>query len=410
MFLTKKENIDYLVVFFVIYLSSSFVGISLNGSLNIILTILIVVLYCLMNINKIKMNYMNVILFLFIITSTLMTHLLNNDTTYNYLIFWVYLLCAFLVTITLDLKRFIKVYTDIIIFIALFSLVSFLILILTPSLLNIFPYYTNSSGIQVHNLFFSVVRNSEYFNSNYGLFWEPGAYQTFLNITLFFLLFYFEKTSKFKLFIVLLTILTTVSTTGYIASGLLILIYMLTKIPIKGNGKSRNIKFILCTMLLISMISFNKMPEVVKFKLFGKLAAITDPSLLNQTSYESTLARTNSISVPIDSFLENPFFGAGFEKLINSAEVSGSLFLTATPLNWLGLFGLGIGITFLYLSWKWTIIFSSSYIVRFISLFFILTIMFSENYNRNTFILMFLLFGIKITEIRGDNVVSSSDK
>lgn len=395
MFNKINEFYDYIMIFVVIYFSSSFVGISMNGTISISIIVITSLIYLLINYRKIKFSMHKVIIFTLILFLSLLTHLINSDNTYNYSIFWIALSCAFLISLAIDIDRFINVFINIIFFIAVFSLITYSLIFISPSLFSFIPVYTNSSGIEAYNSIFSVVRISTYFNSNYGLFWEPGAYQTFLNLALYFLLFYKTNKKGFKIFIIILSILTTVSTSGYIALVLQVLIYFFVK---KKNKENKKITILIIFLFFIGIISVLNMPEVVLFKLFGKLTALFDQSLLTHSSYESTLARTNSIEAPLEGIIENPLLGVGFEKLSFIAREMGSMYLTATPLNWFGLFGILFGTIFTWLTWRWTIIVSHYIPIRIFACTFLFIIMFSENYNRNAFILLLLLMSLKNLE------------
>jgi hypothetical protein len=62
------------------------------------------------------------------------------------------------------------------------------------------------------------------FHRNAGMFWEPGAYQIFINLALLFLFDQqnFNKRNKIKCSILMITLITTKSTTGYIIFALVL--------------------------------------------------------------------------------------------------------------------------------------------------------------------------------------------
>lgn len=63
-------------------------------------------------------------------------------------------------------------------------------------------------------------QNIRSFSRNSGPFWEPGIYQIYINIALYFALFFFKnkdgKTPWIHIIVFCITILTTISTTGYL--------------------------------------------------------------------------------------------------------------------------------------------------------------------------------------------------
>jgi hypothetical protein len=72
---------------------------------------------------------------------------------------------------------------------------------------------------------------------NQGIFWEPGVLQIFLNLLLYLELFYFEN-NKGKIIFLLLAILFTISSTGYVIASFLLLVYGIKNGYIKIRLKS----------------------------------------------------------------------------------------------------------------------------------------------------------------------------
>ncbi|MDM0483757.1 hypothetical protein [Clostridium perfringens] len=257
----------------------------------------------------------------------------------------------------------------------------------------------NNSGLVIRNVIFSVVYNSSYFNSNFGLFWEPGAYQTFLNLALFFQLFLIRNLNYKRVGILLITIFTTFSTTGYIATIYIIVIFFVRQYTVKKNNyyKNKKINFIFIIILILGAVAFYNMPDVIKFKVLGKLEGIFNTHLLEtNSSYESTLARINSFKIPIINLMKSPIWGVGFTNLSNSSKVIGSGFLTSTPLNWFALFGLVSGFIINMPIVMWTSFIKRNYILRIFLILFLIIIILSENYNRNMFFLILCFYGFDV--------------
>lgn len=282
------------------------------------------------------------------------------------------------------------------VFLSVFSLCTFALLLTVPSIFAVFPTVTNASGLSVNNLFFAVVHNSSYFNSNFGIFWEPGAYQTFINLALYFQLFVLKDLNIRRITIFLITIFTTFSTTGYLAALLLFGIYLIsnrdkTKITIR---KRRKLIISITMLLIIGLIAFSMLPNNIVFKVFGKLEAIVNPNLINENiAYGSTTARIEALKIPVINFLDSPVLGRGFENLYNYKINNNTNFLTATPLNWFGLFGLFLGVLLNYSLWKFTRISKNPIYIRCLEYGFLNLIILSEYYNMNAFILAIIIYG-----------------
>lgn len=97
--------------------------------------------------------------------------------------------------------------------------------------------------------------NSGFIGRNSGMFWEPGAFQGYLNIAVAYILLLPEVSKrKLKLIILCLAIITTKSTTGYLVLFLIILYY---------------ITFLSRTTLLTRMIALIFFASVAVYILFS---------------------------------------------------------------------------------------------------------------------------------------------
>ena len=96
----------------------------------------------------------------------------------------------------------------------------------------------NTSGMSFYNLFIVVIPKIYYYSSimvrNFGLFREPGVYQMYIILALIIQLFIFSKPNLKITIMYILVLISTFSTTGYIALLLLLGTYM-----VKRN-KNRN--------------------------------------------------------------------------------------------------------------------------------------------------------------------------
>lgn len=96
--------------------------------------------------------------------------------------------------------------------------------------------------------------HSRFIGRNAGMFWEPGAFQGYLNIAIAFILLLPSMANKrFKLIILLLALLTTKSTTGYIVLFITIIYY---NIFISQRKSSRKVLYIISFLVLAFYIIF----------------------------------------------------------------------------------------------------------------------------------------------------------
>jgi hypothetical protein len=399
---SKSKFIDYVSIFLLIYFPSSFWGIAMKGVINLSLLLAVSFITLIINNRKLRIYKKSFMFVLSIIILSSFTMFMNQDSPYQYLIFWASLVSAYFMFLSFDLFKFIYIFTKTMHFICLFSLVTFAILLTVPGVLSVFPTITNATGLTVNNLVFTVVYNSTYINSNFGLFWEPGVFQTFINLALYFQLFVLKDLNIRRIIVFMITIFTTFSTTGYLSAFLLFAIYLITNNEKAKSTKRKRRKLlsVVIILMIVGAISFSMLPSNINFKVFGKLEAIVNPNLTSHNiAYRSTTARMDAIKIPIINFVKSPLWGRGFKNLYNYTISSNTNFLTATPLNWFGLFGALLGFLMNYSLWKFTKFSNSSILIRILEFAFLNLIILSEYYNMNAFILTIIIFGFANREV-----------
>ena len=100
-------------------------------------------------------------------------------------------------------------------FLSLFSLIMLGTYMLFPSIIRLLPIIRNRFGLPAHTAIFSTITSfgNMALPRNQGLFWEPGAYQTFINIAAAIVLFSknFENIRMKYTIVFAITIFTTFS-------------------------------------------------------------------------------------------------------------------------------------------------------------------------------------------------------
>ena len=136
-----------------------------------------------------------------------------------------------------------------------------------------------------------------------GFFWEPGVNQIYLNLAL--LLYYLlKKNNKFQLFILIISILFTQSSSGYI-----IMFIIFTAIICKNEHMKKFNKSLIRIFLGILSVVCAMVVFFIKAK---ETSAIGD----------SFAMRSNDLITGFILFLENPIFGRGFYNTDIFAQVS----------------------------------------------------------------------------------------
>ncbi len=143
-----------------------------------------------------------------------------------------------------DPAKFKKAFLDIMTVICIVSLVTFIFSTFCLKL-PLFPSVYNTLGKEYRFFFFSNVAVADTAR-NYGLFTEPSRFQAYLNLSLLFLMFEQEKKiSAKRILLFVVTLITTFSTTGYIAFFVIMIAFVL-------SPKAR-MKAIYKTLLIVFM-------------------------------------------------------------------------------------------------------------------------------------------------------------
>ena len=301
---TYSERILYtMLVFYLFFITDSLIfQVNANPIFNRAsqITLLIVgplSLLIFFGVKKLRIKY-SFILLLLIIAFMIVTYLLNIDNRLVVLIKIMVLIFGYSISKLIDVRKFSRAFIHSMVFIAIYSLFFYFISDFIINI-NILPKITTLNGFESVFLLFTnlPVINSNY--RNWGLFWEPGAYQVYLSIAIFLLLFYYKttKTKKIVLFsLFLITFFTVLSTTGLITLPFIILAFVL-------NSNDRSIstiyKFLLVIIVSVFAVSFFVNEELVN-RVF--LSKFLDPL---QTD------RFDTIKYGIELWIRRPFFGYG---------------------------------------------------------------------------------------------------
>lgn len=387
-----KKIIAYIAIFLLLYIDSSYcmtVTGTISGTIRIGILFVVAVILFIVNLNK-KLNIKQLLLLLYFIFSAILCIIVNQEDIKNYIILLMALLIGYIFAISLSFDYFIKLYNKIIAFLAIFSLGTFLLSIIYPSLISKFPIIDVRYGTaNVHNLFFSVCLSNNAFFRNYGLFWEPGAYQIFLNFALIFEMFFADKMNKNRICIYIITIITTFSTTGYIALIIILLAYAIRYKKIKHK-----VFILLPIIIFIITILFTKiMPQKYINLVFDKLTGVfSEEASLKYT----TKTRINAIIYPLKEFLNSPILGVGYNRFEYVNRNYCDSVATCTPINWFALFGITWGITCVVLYIRIPIRLDISKISKMLLCMALLLIISTESLLRIAFVYTMIFYSISI--------------
>lgn len=394
--LNIRISLDYFLIFGVIYFSSSFLFISLPGVYSIIGFLIILLIKILtINFSNLKIMKSFITFFLFTVVYVLFvfsfTDLFFNPDIDQYVIFIILLFLALTYSAIVTFENFVRIFINIMIIFSVISLLLFVVHKIFPGFFLIFPIYQNSTGLIVHNLliFFEPIPT---INRNFGFFWEPGAFAFFLSIALFFMIQ--RRYSFFRMLIIIISILSTFSTAGYINLILLLFFFIFINFHrFYSSGFEILLKrfFIIGTLGIVVLTISNYYFSYELSWVFDKLLILFDSDLTNP-SFSTTTVRLNSFINAFNIIINNPLIGVGYNSFYFSSQ---NVFVQnlVTFLNWIMIFGLPFGLFYIF---SYTSIFYNKEYNIFLNIFVIfiqLIFISSQDLHRNMFILILLYHG-----------------
>ncbi len=194
-----RSLIDYIPIFILIYISSGYQLSVYSGHVRLSMHLALVFLLIICNLRQLKhltINRLSTLILLAMLCNIVLTTLINSEGFNQILITTAFLLTAFIFTVYYKIDNFLSKYIDIMVFLCMFSLIIYFIAIVFPQLVMYLPITQNNLGLPSYNAFFSTIHINERLIRNQGFFWEPGAFQTYINLALIFNLFVFKQNYK----------------------------------------------------------------------------------------------------------------------------------------------------------------------------------------------------------------------
>lgn len=231
----------------------------------------------------------------------LLSGIINGDlrTGYFYKCIILILSCEFVKIMTL--KDFAQIFEKFIFMLAVISVICTFIAEISLSVFSIFPVFYNSANTAFYNLGVYMIPTSSILLRNYGIFREPGVYQMFLILALIFHVYYTEKIKVRHLFIFILAIVLTFSTTGYIALLFFLILLLIKKNDFFSDNKKKYIIVVLIMIGILYMVTQTDLlsSEGIVFDKFSNMKRTT------------MIARFSSVFANLEIWKGNPLFGAG---------------------------------------------------------------------------------------------------
>lgn len=360
-----KIYTEYLIVFLMIATSGSAYFFAVNGKYTIIMLLTICILYNIFYNKMLKKNIIILISLFILLFTHYIIHINDSIRNIDFIIILLNISIMFCVANVLTFSKYKKNYVNIMYIFSVLSIIIFALSFIIP--IDYFPLLSKE-GILVYSPYHMFYWQSDVWigqiGRNSGIFTEPGLYAGNLVIAIIFCINIYknnEKKYKRYLFILIITLITTKSTIGYIC--LILLLPYVFKLFINSIEiyKSKNITYFIltCSVIIILMIC---------------VLIINSPTVIDKfnISNASFNDRSKDLIKGIEILMINPIKGLGYySELTNTIEYEYGI-----GQNTLGLlyftYMLGIPIV-LYLL---TLIFKSIY---------------NENRNINFFILIIVI-------------------
>lgn len=277
------------------------------------------------------------------------TMLSTKDLSFKYLYEMCIITLAFCFCLNVDFGIFKEVYLKIMFFLSAFSVISFVIYEIAPTLTMLFPVVQNSTLYKFYFTGFSMeFANVAYISHrNFGIFREPGVFATFIILALVFELFMSEKHNLKRILVQVAALILTFSTAGYLILMAIVMSYL-----IFNNQTNPKKKMIVAVFSIIVLLTFARDTNIFE-SVFEKLFS-------NNQSKDS---RLNSQFVNLYMLFQKPqysFFGLGFDyveknyQIYASALFSSGTHNTNTILRMLSIHGLFYTGIFVSLLWNFS--------------------------------------------------------
>lgn len=282
----------------------------------------------------------------------------NRNISMGYISKAVLIVCGYYYTQRVDIRKFSKIYIQIMCILSLLSVVMYFISNrfwnALQSVFSVFPIINRNKTVYFHSFGFTNVATDLYSRGrNYGIFQEPGAFAMFICLATLLLIRFFDKGKwfKFTLLIFSITMLTTLSTSGILCYVMILVYYLLKKSRFRYLTKEKLIIGLGITTIGILFICSSNYAERIFSKLFSNNNGLMDHSFS---------ARIFAIRNNISIFMNSPLWGVGpenFNRLFweNGKQILNSgvwLSQTNTILGIFAIYGGLLGAQFAYLQFR----------------------------------------------------------
>lgn len=341
----KFFNFDKIILipllFIIIYSSGYCLSLTDNSLKNILLIFGTILLLLESSINR-KINLMILIKVLVTLALIFLPMIFNADlkSLYSYVTFFFLIVFSVVFVDILSFEKFSSYYINVVIIITVISIIFFI----ANSFLHIninYSIFVSYNGIKYknfYNIYFQIYDSTK----NISIFWEPGLFSSYIALAMILLVFQ-KNISLLKMIILIIGILTSGSTSGYV---LIILVFLL-RFSKNGDYKKNGTLTTIIIIFLVTMLFLNY-NKIVDY-LIGLNSEIFSKLLFDDVSSKT---RIYSPIIDFKIYLKSPIFGFGINKfnLKYLEEIKGTFVdsQTSTIGFLLGSFGI-FGLIYLYM-------------------------------------------------------------
>lgn len=297
--LQLKPVFTYVLMMSFIMVSGTPIGYVYSICFDPLFLLFSILYFCLYGEKKLYINK-RLGLLLFFIAIYLISFLMYFDDAVNiraYISLLMRVVSSYIFCCSMDVKIFEHIFHKLVYVIAIYSLICYIIG-QTSSVLNLITMYENK-----YPMFFLYNYTGYKIHRNSGIFWEPGAYQFFLNLALFFHIseqgYSLKKIFDFENIILILSVFSTLSTSGYITFICMIL-YVIYRCW-RELSTWHKIVFVLPALVVM----------IVATVVIGTSSTVIDKFSETNGSYN---IRRNDFEQSIEAVTERPWMGYGVES------------------------------------------------------------------------------------------------
>lgn len=331
----NKKYIYLILIYILLLLDSGFYFSSQGG---IFLLTQLVISIILMILSKAYIQQKALVILLILCMLVFFNSIFSDDTIRDVAVSIIELISSYFIACTISGQssdKICKVIRLLIIILCIFSLITFSITFVKPAFISNLPVLVAGNGLRCYfwGLSFSYVPEGFYIVRNPGLFWEPGAYQVYLILALIYELFVYK--GKYAKYIYTLTLITTLSSTGFACMMMTWLLYSFSM----NKKRSFNMLLLLIFLFLLIYINIDYLPDSIKFNYISKIQSAFSG---NSENYITVATRVDSFFYGLDLILSNPLLGIG-RGLDELRQLTGNNILSCTPINWMLQYGILFG-------------------------------------------------------------------